>query len=364
MATVDRNEGDDPPLEVEAPNKPSILSRLSPPVFFDFVWGDTASPLVSHAVVLRMIKCVLVVLTQATDFLQKNQKKKGKVAGAKAAANALKDKVRVPEWHRPSSRLASRHCRGRRREERRTREERSDRGFGTSGAGNCRHTLHARSPAQPLWLSPAPPLLLLEGVGSLWSARVRLPGAVVHRFPSLTPCGPPSPSLLLLQFKSLELFARFAYNTVTEDAFTCKSKKVAAFPKGLEVRPGEPLRTRIARTHPSPLSHQQASMILCGRPRCDASRKPFSQHPPVQAVPLLCARCGGPYAQPTRRRLSARLLAAGDVTEFTCSVETHSRPASASVLRWNGTARLLPLATITGLAYLIIFTMTGMHALQ
>ena len=86
MATVERNTGDDPPLEVEAPKKPSILSRLSPPVFFDFVWGDTASPLVSHAVVLRMIKCVLVVLTQATDFLQKNQKKKGKVAGAKAAA--------------------------------------------------------------------------------------------------------------------------------------------------------------------------------------------------------------------------------------------------------------------------------------
>ena len=167
-----------------------------------------------------------------------------------------------------------------------------------------------------------------------------------------------------LQFKSLELFARFAYNTVTEDAFTCKSKKVAAFPKGLEVRPSEPLRTRIARTHPSPLSHQQASMILCGRPRCDASRKPFSQHPPVQAVPLLRARCGGPYAQPTRSRLSARPLAAGGVTEFTCSVNTHSRPASASVLRWNGTARLLPLATITGLAYLIIFTMTGMHALQ
>jgi hypothetical protein len=94
MALVEKAADDDPNQALEAPKKPSLLSRLTVPVFFDFVWGDTASPLVSHAVVLRMIKCVLVILTQATDYLKKSQKKKGKVAGAKAAANALKDKVR------------------------------------------------------------------------------------------------------------------------------------------------------------------------------------------------------------------------------------------------------------------------------
>jgi hypothetical protein len=73
-----------------------MLSRLAPPVFFDFVWGDTASPLVSYCVVMKLLKCVLVILTQATDYLKKQQKKKGKVAGAKAAANALKSKVR--QW--------------------------------------------------------------------------------------------------------------------------------------------------------------------------------------------------------------------------------------------------------------------------
>ena len=51
------------------------------------------------------------------------------------------------------------------------------------------------------------------------------------------------------QFKSLELFARFAYTTVTEDAFTCKSKKQAAFPKGLEVSVLEFLLLSFSLTH-------------------------------------------------------------------------------------------------------------------
>jgi hypothetical protein len=41
------------------------------PIIFDFVWQDSASPIVSYAVVLKVVKCVLVVLTQATDFLKK-----------------------------------------------------------------------------------------------------------------------------------------------------------------------------------------------------------------------------------------------------------------------------------------------------
>ena len=89
--------GDDGPIAL--PERPSGLrSWLFFPVIFDFVWQDTASPTVTYAVVLKLVKCVIVILTQASDYIKKSLKKsnaKGK--GAAQAKAAVQDKAAMLE---------------------------------------------------------------------------------------------------------------------------------------------------------------------------------------------------------------------------------------------------------------------------
>jgi hypothetical protein len=63
---------------VPAPTRPraSLASWLVIPVFFDHIWEDSATQSVAYIVVCKMIKCLLVVITQATDFIKKDLKKK------------------------------------------------------------------------------------------------------------------------------------------------------------------------------------------------------------------------------------------------------------------------------------------------
>jgi hypothetical protein len=82
-----------------APERPSGLrSWLFFPVIFDFVWQDTASPTVTYAVVLKLVKCVIVILTQASDYIKKSLKKsKAKGKGAAKAKAAVQDKALMLE---------------------------------------------------------------------------------------------------------------------------------------------------------------------------------------------------------------------------------------------------------------------------
>ena len=81
------------------PQRPSGLrSWLFFPVIFDFVWQDTASPTVTYAVVLKLVKCVIVILTQASDYIKKSLKKsKAKGKGAAQAKAAVQDKALMLE---------------------------------------------------------------------------------------------------------------------------------------------------------------------------------------------------------------------------------------------------------------------------
>ena len=82
-----------------APERPSGLrSWLFFPVIFDFIWQDTASPTVTYAVVLKLVKCVIVILTQASDYIKKSLKKsKAKGKGAAKAKAAVQDKALMLE---------------------------------------------------------------------------------------------------------------------------------------------------------------------------------------------------------------------------------------------------------------------------
>jgi len=65
-------------------------------------WPDstryTRCTQVAYIMVLKIIKCVIVVLTQATDFLKKElKKKKKKVKGAAVVGAAVKDKMQSLE---------------------------------------------------------------------------------------------------------------------------------------------------------------------------------------------------------------------------------------------------------------------------
>ena len=81
------------------PERPSGLrSWLFFPVIFDLVWQDTASPTVTYAVVLKLVKCVIVILTQASDFIKKSLKKsKATGKGAAKAKAAVQDKAAMLE---------------------------------------------------------------------------------------------------------------------------------------------------------------------------------------------------------------------------------------------------------------------------
>ena len=87
------------PAAAAQPQRPSGLrSWLYFPVIFDFVWQDTASPTVTYAVVLKLVKCVIVILTQASDYIKKSLKKsKAKGKGAAQAKAAVQDKALMLE---------------------------------------------------------------------------------------------------------------------------------------------------------------------------------------------------------------------------------------------------------------------------
>ena len=95
-APASRGDGSAPAALPERPS--GLRSWLFFPVIFDFVWQDTASPTVTYAVVLKLVKCVIVILTQASDFIKKSLKKsKAKGKGAAQAKAAVQDKAAMLE---------------------------------------------------------------------------------------------------------------------------------------------------------------------------------------------------------------------------------------------------------------------------